>query len=78
MEHKFPGFYWFLILLWDVVEIVGCAPWSADLLGQLLELLYDERLTQRVAKFIYDILEVYNSVPMFIPPPYSHLPLTVA
>ena len=62
----------------DVVEIIGCAPWSTGLLGQLLELLYDEHLMQQVAKFIYNILEVYNSVPMFIPPPYLYLLLTVA
>jgi hypothetical protein len=27
-----------------------------------------------LAKYIYNVLNVFNSVPMFVPPPYMYLP----
>ena len=52
---------------WDV-------PGKADLLEQLIDLLHDRRLTERVAKYVYVVLEVFSSMPMFIPAPYTYFP----
>ena len=62
----------------DVIDIVGNVPWRIDLLEQLLDLLHDHRLTVRMAKYVYDVLETFTNVPMFIPAPHLYSPLTDA
>jgi predicted ester cyclase len=48
----------------DVTKMVGDVPWNSnDLLEQLIDL---HRLTDRVAKYVYVVLELFSSVPMFI------------
>ncbi|KAF8222404.1 hypothetical protein L208DRAFT_1413500 [Tricholoma matsutake] len=59
----------------DINRMIGEVRWKPDLLEQLIDLLHDQRLTERLAKYIYVVLAVFSSVPMFIPAPYTYLPL---
>ena len=62
----------------DVDSIVGGLAWVPDLLQQLKIILHDQRLTERVARYIYVVLGIFSSVPMYIPPPYTYMPLAAA
>ena len=41
-------------------------------------LLHDQRLTVRMAKYVYVVLEVFSSTQMFIPAPCTYMPLAAA
>ena len=46
----------------DVVTVLGSMPTRrAELLDESAVLLYDQRPTRLVAKYIYDVLEVFNT-----------------
>ena len=62
----------------DVVSIVPDFNWQSDTRTQLLHLLHDVRLPVPVAKFIFRILDVFYSVPMYVPAPYLYSPLLLA
>ena len=47
---------------------------KVDSFQQLTDLLHHPEITSRVAKYIYNVCDVFNSVPMFVPPPYMYLP----
>ena len=71
-------------------KITGCRPRKPELpiynlmrslrngsptsLEQLDVISHDQRLMRRVAKFIYEVLEIFHSVPIFVPVPYTYLP----
>ena len=59
----------------DVARMVGVLPQTPNSLALLVILLTDRRLTERVAKYIYVVLEIFGSAPIFIPAPYNYLPL---
>jgi exonuclease III len=59
----------------DVARVIGDLPWTQDLLAVLVVLLHDQRLTVCMAKYIYVVLEIFGSAPIFIPSPYAYLPL---
>jgi hypothetical protein len=66
-------------LFWqDVSGIVGDMLQTHDSLALLVALLHDQRLTERMAKYIYVVLEIYGSAPIYIPAPYMYLPLADA
>ena len=54
-------------------RIIGDGPWKFDLLEQLVDLLHDQRLTERTEKYIFVVLEVFSSVAMFIPLAHTYL-----
>ena len=59
----------------EVLAIAPLLPWLANPGDQLLALLHDKRLATPMAKFIYNILTVFYSTPMFVPAPYLYSPL---
>jgi hypothetical protein len=63
VQALLPGFHW------------GTASCHTQVTRRLLVLLHDRRLAVLMAKFIYDILNIFDSHPMFIPPPYLYSPL---
>jgi hypothetical protein len=62
----------------EVSRLTGDVPWNNDLLEQLIDFLHDHRLTEIVARYAYVVLELFSSVPMFIPAPSTYLPLADA
>ena len=59
----------------EVAEVVPDFYWHPDSRTLLLSLLHDKRLPVPVAKFLYNILTVFYSVPMYVPAPYLYAPL---
>ena len=59
----------------EVSAIVPDFVWHSDSLSLLLCLLHDRQLPVPVAKFIYDVLAVFSSVPMYVPAPFLYTPL---
>ena len=59
----------------EVTAIVPDFVWHSDSLSLLLCLLHDRQLPVPVAKFIYDVLAVFSSVPMYVPAPFLYTPL---
>jgi hypothetical protein len=49
--------------------------WPRDISGQLRDLLQEKRLAIPLAKFIFDITNVFYASPVFIAPPYLYSPL---
>ena len=62
----------------EVHAIVPDFTWHVDVQTLIVHLLHDKRLSVPIAKFIFNILEVFYSVPMFIPAPYLYSPLLPA
>ena len=57
--------------------MVGNVHCELDSFKQLVGLLSDQRLTQRLAKYTFVVLDLFAGVPLYIPPPYTYfLPLT--
>ena len=50
-----------------VVPLAGFY-WHPDLRLQFLRLLHDKRLPVSIAKFIFNVLSVFYSEPMYVPP----------
>ena len=44
----------------DINKLIGDVPWKTDSLEQVIDLLHDQRLTERVAKCIFVVLEVFQ------------------
>jgi len=59
----------------EVTAIVPDFYWHSDSRTLLIHLLHDKRLPLPIAKFIYNVLEVFYSVPMYVPAPYLYSPL---
>ena len=59
----------------EVSAVVPGFSWGPEARSLLLHLLHDKRVTEPVAKFIYKVLDVFYSVPMYIPAPYLYSPL---
>jgi hypothetical protein len=59
----------------EVGDIVPLFPWNADHDNQLRSLLHDRRLAVPLAKFIYNVLNIFSSVPMYVPAPHLYSPL---
>ena len=59
----------------EVAAVVPDFYWHPDSRTLLLSLLHDKRLPVPVAKFLYNILTVFYSVPMYVPAPYLYAPL---
>jgi hypothetical protein len=60
------------------MEVSAIAPdflWHPDSHTQLLQLLHDRRLPIPIAKFIFQVLTLFYSVPMYIPAPYLYSPV---
>ena len=61
----------------DVIAMVGNVHCEPDLFKWLVGLLNDQHLTQRLAKYTFLVLDLFAGVLLYIPPPYTYLPLTV-
>ena len=59
----------------EVDVLVPDFAWHSDSLTLLLRLLHDSQLPVPVAKYVYDVLAVFYSVPMYVPAPYLYSPL---
>ena len=46
----------------DVTSLIGEMPLPHDLLQRLMLLLHDKRLTVRMAKYVYIVLEIFKTV----------------
>jgi hypothetical protein len=62
----------------DIIAIIPGWRWHPNLRTQLLHLINDKRLTFSIAKFIYNILAIFYSVPMYIPVSYLYSPLLLS
>ena len=63
------------------LEVTALVPdyfWHSDSHTLLLHLLHDGRLSNPVAKFLYNVLAIFYSVPMYVPAPYLYSPLLLA
>ena len=59
----------------DIIAVVPDFTWGSDAHTVLLHLLHDIRVSVPVARFIYKVLSIFYSVPMYVPPPYLYSPL---
>ena len=57
--------------------MVGNAHCKSYLFKWLVGLLSDQCLTQCLAKYTFIVLDLFAGVPLYIPLPYTYLPLTV-
>jgi len=57
----------------DVQVLVPDFQWNANYFQQLTELLHDLRITARFAKYVYNVFDVFNSAPMFVPPGIAYM-----
>ena len=62
----------------EVAAVLPGFYWHPDLRIQLLRLLHDKRLPVPIAKFIFNVLSVFYSEPMYVPAPHLYAPLLLA
>ena len=62
----------------EMAAVLPCFYWHPDLRIQLLRLLHDKRLPVPIAKFVFNVLSVFYSEPMYVPAPHLYAPLLLA